>query len=262
MALLFPRNPFSLIKRFPLDPMDALEESLYSDLMMIDQTDRLLREKKCGKKPQRFRIKVDCREYKPDSIKAELSEDKTKLIVKAKEGEENTSEDGDYSIKEFRRSFKLPENVDVEKMTSFVDQDGNLVAEFPLKEIEKSAVVAKRKNDALLPIVTEENGSKKVKLNLNLPEEIDASKVKVVCKNRDLIIRAEDLVEKPDGVSKLFYYRRSTLPENTDFDALKCTLENNKLMIEAPYNSEPTLNQRTIPIELKQEQTKSIQAEQ
>ena len=43
-----------------------------------------------------------------------------------------------------------------------------------------------------------------------------------------------DEQEKWDSLSETFYYRRSTLPENTDFKSLKCTLEGNNLTIRAP----------------------------
>ena len=40
------------------------------------------------------------------------------------------------------------------------------------------------------------------------------------------------------------------MPENTDFEGLKCTMQNNNLRIEAPIN--PALSQkRMIPIEMK-----------
>lgn len=237
------------------DPFDALDNTLCRNLLWIDQPDfiRELIEPFAPKVPQKYRITVDCHGYNPNSIKTELSADKGKLVVSAKEGETKPNEEGDFSVKEFRRTYKLPAGVEADKMVSFVTGDGRLVIEFPMKREEK-----KRDTD-LLPAIVEENGQKKVKCNFDVPEGIDPSKIKVTCKDRDLIVQAEDKVEKPDGVSQFYYFRRSTLPENTDFNALKCTLDNNKLMVEAPYNPDLKPTQKTIPIEMKQPQQNSIQ---
>ena len=69
------------------------------------------------------------------------------------------------------------------------------------------------------------------------------------CKDRDLIIKAEDKIEKPDSMSSYSFYKRCTLPENTDFDAIKCHFENNKLAISAPLLPELKQNYKKIPIE-------------
>jgi hypothetical protein len=51
---------------------------------------------------------------------------------------------------------------------------------------------------------------------------------------------------------------RSTLPENTDLNSLKCLLENNQLSIKAPLNLELKETQRSIPIEISDKQSKRI----
>lgn len=231
------------------DPFDALDHALCRNLLWIDQPDflRQLVAPVVPRVPHKYRIAVDCAGYNPKSIKTELSADKTKLVVSAKEGETAANEDGDFSVKEFRRTYTLPKDVEVDKMVSFVTGEGRLVVEFPLKLEEKKNV----SNNESLPVIAEENGKKHVKVNFEVPNGIDPSKISVSCKDRDLIVQAEDKVEKPDGVSQFYYYRRSTLPENTNFDGLKCKLVNNKLMIEAPIDPEIKTNYRTIPIETK-----------
>lgn len=232
------------------DPFDALDHSLCRNLLWIDQPEflRKLLAPSSPRVPHKYRIAVDCAGFNPKSIKTELSDDKSKLVVSAKEGEEKANEDGDFSVKQFRRTYKLPENVEVDKMVSFVTGEGRLVVEFPIKREEKKADV-----DGL-SMVAEENGKKVVKVNFDVPANVDPSKITVSCKDRDLIVQAEDKTEKPDGVSQFYYYRRTTLPENTDFNAIKCTLDSNKLMIEAPFNPDLKPNQRVIPIEMKQQQ--------
>jgi hypothetical protein len=89
---------------------------------------------------------------------------------------------------------------------------GELVVEVPLRE--KGLHI----NTALLPkIVDAPNGGKQVELKFTVPEKIKPEHVHVSLKDRDLIVRGEEKVEKPDGVSRFYYYKRSTLPENTDF---------------------------------------------
>lgn len=233
------------------DPFDALDNSLVRNLLWIEQPSylRQMLEPVVPKVPHKYRITVDCRGYNPTSIKTELSADKSKLVVSAKEGEAaKTNDDGDFSVKEFRRTYKLPNDLEADKMVSFVTGDGRLVVEFPMKREEKK----KSGGDLLPTIVDAENGKKLVKMNFDVPETIDPSKIKVTCKDRDLIVQAEDKVEKPDGVSQFYYFRRSTLPENTDFNAIKCTLDKNTLSIEAPYDPELKPGLRTIPVEMKQ----------
>lgn len=244
------------------DPFDALDHALCRNLLWIDQPDflRQLVAPSVPRVPHKYRITVDCHDYNPKSIKTELSEDKTKLVVSAREGDKtSTNEDGDYSVKEFRRTYKLPKDVESDKMVSFVTGEGRLVIEFPIKRDEKKA--ANNNNDVSnsLPVIAEENGKKLVKVNFDVPEGIDPNKITVTCKDRDLIVQAEDKVEKPDGVSQFFYYRRSTLPDNTDFNGLKCSLENNKLVVQAPIDPELKPAYRTIPIEHKQSNNTSIQ---
>lgn len=239
------------------DPFDALDHTLCRNLHWLDRPDFL--EDIVGpvtpKVPHKYRIKVDCHGFNPNSIKTEITSDKSKLIVSAKEGETTANDDGDYSVKEFRRTYKLPNHVEVDKMVSFVTGNSQLVVEFPVLEKKKR----RESGGELFPVVSEDkDGNKKVCMNLDLPANIDPSKVKVVCKDRDVIVQAEDKVEKPDGVSQFYYYRRSTMPENTDFDALKCSIDKNKLSIEAPCHSHAKLGHRNVPIENKQEQNAAI----
>lgn len=187
---------------------------------------------------EKHEIKVDCEGFKRESMQIELSEDKTKLIVFAREGERSPAGNGqeaDYSLKEFRRSFKLPENVDVTGMKHHFTDDNTLLVEIPFKRME----IKPQPNRNLVPnyeTFVDENGRKSVRLSLNMPEMIDADKIRVVCKNRDVIVRAEDTYQSNDGVNQIFFYKRTTLPENTNFDSLKCLYDQNKLNIVAKLN--------------------------
>lgn len=216
------------------------------------------------KVPQKYRISVDCTGFSPNSIKTEVKGNK--LIVT---GKEETKEEGgghDYSIREFRKSYDLPSSSEHDKMVSFMTAGGNLIIELPLKETKTSP------NADLYPhIVDNSDGSKSVCMKFVLPTNVDPAKANVMVKDRDLIFRVEDKVEKPDKTSRYYYYKvclymrqsfyisnnyiftvlkRTTLPENTEFDKLKCEMkDNNQISISAPLNTEFTRSYRTIPIE-------------
>ena len=153
-------------------------------------------------------------------------------------------------------------------MVSFVTGDGGrLVIEIPIKEEEEAK---KKQNDggywnamSLVDVETDpSSGRKVVKANFDLPKNVDPAKVKVTCKDRDLIVQVEDKVEKPDGISNFYYYRSTTLPENTDLGSIKCLFDadNNKLMVEAPYNEDlKKIEPRIIPVQMNDSSSSSQQ---
>lgn len=220
------------------DPFDDLDNVLARNMAWINQPD-FLRQVAVPRVPHKYRVTADCFGYKPDAIKTEILDGK--LVVSGKEGDAGRDEHSDYSFKEFKRTYTLPNNLETDKMVSFITKDGKLVVEIPFKE---------EKKESLFPSVAEDkDGKKRVTMNFDLPKNVDPSKLKVTCKDRDLIVQAEDKVAKEDGESQFYYYRRCTFPENTDFDALKCTLENNKLAIEAPINANFKPHNRSIAVE-------------
>ena len=107
-------------------------------------------------------------------------------------------------------------------------------------------------NADLFPkIVDTTGGGKAVNMRISVPENIKPSKVHVMVKDRDLIIKAEDRIEKPDGFTRFYYYKRATMPENTDFNAMKCHFDHGKLLVEAPLRTDLHLKMfRNVPIEM------------
>ena len=179
------------------------------------------------KVPQKYRVVCDVTGYSPKSINTEIKGHMLHVTGK----EDVKMEGGDFSTKEFKRSYQLPKHAVTDKMVSFVTGQGQLVVEFPLKQTESHM------DSDLFPKITDvEGGGKMVSLNFAVPENIHPEKVHVTIKDRDVIIKAEDKLEKPDSTSRFYYYKRTTMPENTDFNALKCNWENHKLSINAPLN--------------------------
>lgn len=257
MALIphgfFPRSMFDMDQWFKpahlgpstldlFDPFDELDHTIGRNLEWLNKPEFISAFPLVPRVPQKYRITVDVTGYSPKSIKTEVIG--RKLIVTGRE-EDKTHGSDDFHIKEFKKTYELPENCETEKLISFVTTHGHLVIECPLKE------TTLHPNTDLFPKIVDDNkGGKQVTLKFTVPEKIDPSKVSVHIKDRDLIVKAEDKVEKPDSVSKFYYYKRTTLPENTKFDELKCNYDNHEISICAPINTE-WKSHKKIPIECK-----------
>jgi HSP20 family molecular chaperone IbpA len=237
------------------DPFDDLDRALGRNLMWLDVPDILKSVTPFQPRvPKKYRIQVDCRGFNPNSIQTQVSDDKKRLIVNAKEGQSAQKSGEDYTLKEFRKSYDLPDNVETDKLVSFMTSNGRLVVEIPLRREEK---------EDEFPRIKDQNGEKSVEMNVWLPKNIDPSKVKVTCKDRDVIVQAEDEKQKQDEYSKVTFYRRTTLPENTDLNSLKCTCEKNQLRIQAPIlGNILQAGEKTIPIQMGQTQQSFPQGQQ
>lgn len=102
------------------DPFDVLDHDLCRNLSWINQPRMLSRDE--NRVRQKYRITVDCHGYKPSSIKTEIAGGGAKLVVSGRENDEAVkvnNDDGDYSLKEFKRTYRLPKNVETDKMVSF-----------------------------------------------------------------------------------------------------------------------------------------------
>ena len=150
----------------------------------------------------------------------------------------------DFHLRQFKKSYTLPKNAYAEQMASFMTGDGQLVIEVPLREETETT-------QNLFPqIVDTEGGGKQVMMKFTVPANIDPHKLSVSVKGHDLIFRAEDVVKKPDGVSKFHYFQRTSLPEHTQLDALRCISDNNQVTVTAPLSKNFVgSSYRKVPIE-------------
>ena len=222
------------------DPFDELDNFKSTNSQWLTRPSFL--EASRSRVSRKYRITLDCSGYEPGSIKTEVK-DNNKITVSAKEDQK--AENGDFSTQEFRKTFNLPENSEIDKCVSFITHNGTLVIEVPLKNEKQQ--VEDDFEDLMPRTVDTNNGGKQMQMKCTLPKGFDPSKLSVTCKDRDLIIKAEDNKEKPDSISRMYYYKR-ILPENTDFSSLKCNLNENKLYIEAPIQM-GLPNCRQIPFE-------------
>lgn len=128
------QSNLSLLDTF--DPYDIRHQIMHQpQLNWINRPESLNRVERQPDVPHRYRIALDCRGYKPDSLKCEFKEGKLGQHVLRIVGLEETGKKGSDSFRrhELHRCFTLPPNIDVNKMVSFVAPDGKLIVEFPLR---------------------------------------------------------------------------------------------------------------------------------
>jgi HSP20 family molecular chaperone IbpA len=239
-------NQLSTLDAF--DPFDELDNMIGRNMQWINRPDWMMPFSQT-KVPQKYRVTLDCQGYNPSSIKTEWKGNV--LTVSARE--EERLESGDYSVKEFKKTYTMPPQAECDKMVSFMTGDGQLCIEVPLKE------TTRHPNADLFPAIVEEGGQKKVKMNFAIPENIAPEHIHVNIKDRCLVVKAEEKQSRPDGVSKFHYYKKTTLPENTDFDHLKCDYDEktHQINVSAPLNL--NWQPRNIPIEQGKHQKKAIE---
>ena len=93
-----------------------------------------------------FVTKIKLEGFEPNDINLELSADKSKIRINAK-NENKIEKDGirSYTFKEFSRDISLPENIDVDKIKSVLNENHELVINAPkilqLKEKEQESEI-------------------------------------------------------------------------------------------------------------------------
>jgi len=239
------------------DPFDELDRTMSRNLRWIDRPESLF-SAIAPTVPRKYRISVDCAGFNSENIKTEIKQKdgENYLYVHGRE-EQGTKGEDDYTKKVLRKSYKLPNNIQLDQMASFMAPGGNFIVEFPIQQEDRTSI------QGMLPqIVDTEGGNKQLKLNLPLPQNIDPNKVQLSLKDRDLIMRVEDRTETDDTRSRVHFYTRTTLPENTDFNQLKCVVDNGQLNITAPVNTQQSLGYRQIPVEMKGQQQQIMGGQQ
>jgi len=212
------------------DPFDQFDMQMNNAMSWLKRPDFLPSPFQQPMVPQKYRITVNCAGFDPKNIKTDIQGDK--LIVWGQEGDPSMKmdEEGDHKYHSFKKTFKLPEFIAKDKLTSFVTPRGILVVDMPYKMDEQG--------QHLWPQLVKDKETGKetgVQLNMQLPECVDPTNVHVTVKDRDVIVRASQKNESTDGFTKMFYYRRNTMPETTNMQDVKCIYDNNhKLTVTAP----------------------------
>jgi len=164
------------------DPFDSLDHTIGRNMQWIKRPDFMM--PALPKVPQKYRVTLDCSGFSPKSIKTEWN----KNILTVTGRESNKCEDtGDFNVKEFKKTYTMPERAECDKMISFMTKEGQLVIEVPLRETEQ------HKNVDLFPQVYDTNdGGKCMKMNFTVPENISPENIHINVKDRCLVVKAEE----------------------------------------------------------------------
>jgi HSP20 family molecular chaperone IbpA len=204
----------------------------------------------------KFRVQLNVAGFNPETIKTKV--EGRKVIVEAKQ--EDRQSDGDYSVREIRKTYELPEHADANRLASYVTPNNMLVVEVPIQnpETERRLQQAKDSNQSLTQfgqyrdplfdyagflggpdfqphIVDKGNNQKQLEMSLEMkkfrPEEI-----KVSVKNNELIVQGEHRHKDANRSERSFFYKSATLPPGTQVEHLATQLtDDGKLKIEAPF---------------------------
>jgi hypothetical protein len=198
----------------PYDRKICKNLSFLNDQFKLNETNKYL---------ERYRIKFNFSYFKENSLKIKLENDK--IIINSYEDKQESN--NDYFFQQFRKSFLLPNYIDLKKSKMFIlPFDKFLVIEFPIH-------LAKKWHKKMLqPKINLKK--KSLKFNLLLPENIDGKSLKLICKDRDIVVIANYINQEfKNELFQLQYIGSCTFPVNTDFYSLTCLYAERQLRIKA-----------------------------
>ncbi|KAI0978682.1 hypothetical protein GJ496_005428 [Pomphorhynchus laevis] len=203
----------------------------------------------------KFRVTLPATGYDKSDITTSISGN-----ILTIHGRHSDHQDGNgYNAREFSRKFDLPRNIDESKMTSFLTGGGMLVVEMPFMVEQQSRLQQSQttdmqlrskspsdfyRSDFLPHIVNDNNGLKKLEINVPLPN-YQPDEIQLTLKDHDLILKAESTKSDNLKYGRQYLYRQVTLPKETNTNMLSSTLEDGTLHIEAPLLDSTTV----IPIQ-------------
>jgi HSP20 family molecular chaperone IbpA len=205
---------------------------------------------------EKFRVQLNVSGFNPETIKTRI--EGRKIIIEAKQ--EDRQPDGDYNIRELRKSYDLPEHADAAHMASYITPNHMLVIEVPIKnpEMERRIEQAKADNQKLAQfgqhrdplfdyhrflsgsdfapkIIEKDNNQKQLQMSIEM-KNYKPDEIKVSVKNNELIVKGERQYKDENRSERIFFFKSTTLPPGTQTEQLQSYLnEDGHLRIEAPY---------------------------
>ncbi|CAF3757215.1 unnamed protein product [Rotaria sordida] len=240
----------------PFDEIDLASHRMQSALQWLQDPPRLQRElcpvtgHKKRSHTDKFRVTLDVNGYKPEDLSVKVVG--RKLFI---DGKQEFRDADDFSLKEMRKTYDIPENASFEHMTSFLTAKGTLVVEFPLithnkerddhhHQLQQSGSNLKEFNfdeffkSAFEPKITDdtEKGTKKIDLSLDMTG-FRPDQIQIHLKDRDLIVQGESSASDKHHTARSYIYKAVTLPPNIDVEHMRSFLHDGKrLVITAPYH--------------------------
>jgi HSP20 family molecular chaperone IbpA len=205
---------------------------------------------------EKFRVQLNVAGFSPETIKTRV--DGRKVIVEAKQEERKPG--GDFSHREIRKTYELPELADASHLTSYVTPNHMFVIEVPIKnpEAERRLQQAQKDDRSLVQfgqyrdplfdyagflggtdfqphIVDKGNNQKQLEMALQM-KDFQPQDIKVSVKNNELIVQGEHKHKDKNRSERSWFYKSTTLPPGTQVEQLQSHLTNDgQLKIEAPY---------------------------
>jgi len=260
----FPRQLFDFENFFgpsldlfdPFDETDLASDRMQSALQWLQDPPRLQRElcpvtgHKKRAHSDKFRVTLDVTGYKPEDLSVKVVG--RKLFI---DGKQEFRDGEDFSVKEMRKTYDVPENASFEHMTSFLTAKGTLVVEFPLithtkerddhhHQLQKYGANVKEFNfdeffkSAFEPKISDdtEKKGKKIELSLDMTG-FRPDQIQIHLKDHDLIVQAESTASDKKHTARSYIYKAVTLPPNIDIEHMRSFLHDGKrLIITAPYH--------------------------
>ena len=203
---------------------------------------------------QRFKVRFDVSEFKPDEIQVKIQDNK--VVVYAKHEERNNAQS---VSREYSRQVDIPVNVDQEKLNCVLSRDGILTVDGPVFSnqlvpmqqvlpIQHTIVqpIQSQPQERTLqmatpvknPIITEPDGTRKLRLTVDAGE-FRPEELVVKTMERKLVVHAEH-VEKTEGKTLHKEFNKEyELPDSVDQSAITAYIgDEGKLIIEAPIKNQ------------------------
>ncbi|KAL4225001.1 Hsp20/alpha crystallin [Mactra antiquata] len=204
-----------------------------------------------GEGSQRFKVRFDVSEFKPDEIQVKVQDNK--VIVYAKHEERSTAQS---VSREYSRQVDVPPNVDQERLQCVLSRDGiltvdgpvfsnQLVATHQVLPIQQQVVQHVQPQRTLQlatpvknPIITEPDGTRKLRLTVDAgdfrPEE-----VVVKTMEKKLVVHAEHVEKTAGKTLHKEFNKEYELPDSVDQTAITAYIgDEGKLIIEAPIKNQ------------------------
>lgn len=204
---------------------------------------------------QRFKVRFDVSEFKPDEIQVKVQDNK--VVVYAKHEERNNTQS---VSREYSRQVDIPANVDQEKLNCVLSRDGILTVDgpvfsnqlvpmqqvLPIQHTIVQPMQSPPQNERTLqmatpvknPIITEPDGTRKLRLTVDAGE-FRPEELVVKTMERKLVVHAEH-VERTEGKTLHKEFNKEyELPDSVDQTAITAYIgDEGKLIIEAPIKNQ------------------------
>ncbi|VDO02217.1 unnamed protein product [Rodentolepis nana] len=187
-----------------------------------------------------FKVYFNAKNFKPEEIT--IRTDKNRLIVEA---QKSASQRGAVMSESVGRSIPIPPSVDRKQLSSTLTSDGVLVVEAPVDEPNYKAIrlqpeggLAIEPNKDGVEIVTGEDGSKRVHLELAVDGHFGPKDVKVWAKGNKVYVQGSVRKEEKTGetthTESREFYKAFVTPGVMDGSKAQAEIGDGRLVVEVP----------------------------